>query len=173
MRQFLSLRQILSLEEAEKAIGFADSYSRLGQVFDMVWHMSVDDWWTLLGRHWSGCDNIAEYRLLIARELRAASRARLNLMMTDDERKAHAALPQMLTVYRGCYAENKNGLSWTLNRGIAERIVTLNRYRRPAPPLLLTGRVNKADCVLKTDREEEEIISAVVRRTGTQNIHPV
>jgi len=70
----------------------------------------------------------------------------------------------MLTVYRGCYGINRVGLCWTLDRAVAERFPTYNRYRRPGlVPELLTGRVAKDRAVLLLDRGEQEIIAPRVR----------
>ena len=67
------------------------------------------------------------------------------LMMDEDERAAWRALPDVVTVYRGCSQVNMNGLSWSLRRDTAANFPRLNRYMPPSgfEPLLLTGEVAK------------------------------
>lgn len=161
----------ISYDAAHQAIRFADSYTRLGSVMELYCDMEPLDWWRLLGDQWSTCDNIARYRLILGRGWRAADRALLDAMMTPNELRLHATMPATLIVYRGCYEVNKVGLSWTLDRRIAERFPTLQRYRRNGDtPLLLTGRVRRDRAVLKMDRGEQEIISPSVRRIAIEPI---
>ena len=72
-----------------------------------------------------------------------------------------------LTVYRGCYDCNRDGLSWSLSERIARGFPTLNRYRREGDvPLILVGKTDPKRAVLKTDRKEQELICADVRVTS-------
>src|SRR3546814_13249726 len=64
-------------------------------------------------------------------------------MMDAAERALYDEFPEEVVIYRGCYALNKWGLSWTTDRAIAERFPTLHRYRQDGQPLLVTARVRK------------------------------
>ncbi len=157
----------VSFDEASRTALFADSFSRLGAIMEMQPRMKAREWWRLLGEYWSVCDSIAAWRIPLARLMRKAPREVLDRMMNDDERLELSSLPGVLVVYRGCYDHNRLGLSWTLDRDVARRIVHLNRYRHVAKqPLLITGEVRREACVLKNDRQEREVISASVRRTS-------
>lgn len=84
-------------------------------------------------------------------------------MMCAEERAALAALPECITVYRGCYAVNRAGLSWTTDRALAAGFPALARYRRRVErPLLRTGIVRRDRAVLKLDREEQEVVAHYV-----------
>jgi hypothetical protein len=161
----------VTYEEAQKRCIWANSYTRLGVVLGLRSNMDAAEWHRLLGDKWSSCDNIAQYRPILSRVLRGTPRALLDSMMTEEELNEFRALPDVLTVYRGCYYHNRLGLSWSLDRDVAERFPTLNRYRYPnGSPLLVTGRVRKELVVFKNDRKEREIISPDVRRVSVQPI---
>jgi hypothetical protein len=42
-------------------------------------------------------------------------------MMNRAERATYDSLPELLTVYRGCFTHNKEGMSWSLDRKVAEK----------------------------------------------------
>jgi hypothetical protein len=151
-----------SLGEARRIAQCSNSYSRLKNVLDLKPAMRNADWWKVLGEFWSVCDNIsltlaahewAEYAIM-----EYASRRELNWMMGAKERAAWQALPETVTVYRGCYQNNQNGLSWSLNREVAEEFPRLRRYRQDGTPMLITGTALREDCALKLDHDEDEVI---------------
>lgn len=155
------------------ALDFADSYTRASALVELYWAladtgMSIAEWFAELGGNWTLCDNLYTHAAFFRKVLHHAPRTHLDAMMAPEEREAFDRLPQILTVYRGCYGFNRNGLSWSLSRDVAEQFVTtLWRYRRPGlTGLLLTGRVNKNNCVLKLGRAEQEVIAPRVRVTG-------
>jgi hypothetical protein len=140
---------------------YCDSYGRLGEIVGLYGTMPMGKWWQVLGYHWTGCDNIAEYAGWLSSRFKRSSRLRLNMMFKEDH-AGHDALPDVLTIYRGCYEDNMDGMSWTLDRAIAVRFPTLNRYRRKnQEPYLLTRTIAKRDCVYLGARDEREIVTAM------------
>ncbi len=80
-------------------------------------------------------------------------------MMEPDELATLTKMPAIIKIYRGCYENNQDGLSWTTDRAIAERFTTLHRYSRPnEAPLLLEDSIDSGRAVLKLERDEWEII---------------
>jgi hypothetical protein len=145
---------------------WCDSYSRLPQLLEMADRMERHEWLLLLGRLWSSCDNIGSHRL----ELRALlpPAGPVLELMGPAEADAYWALPDRLTVYRGCGAQNLLGASWSLERETAARFPLLHRYRQ-AHPLLVTATVRKAHVLaMKLDREEAEIITFRARRLSIE-----
>jgi hypothetical protein len=146
-------------DEVRNVLVWGDSYERLPMLLEMLPHLSRTVLFEVLGENWQGFDNIGKYRLPLAKLLRSASRAELDLMMTNDEREALAAMPDEITVYRGCYQINRHGLSWSTDIGIAASFPTLVRYSRPGDkPLLLRAAAYRDRAVLKLDRDESEVI---------------
>jgi hypothetical protein len=160
-----------TFEEADKACLLANSYSRMNTILTLRRHMSAPDWWRLLGENWNICDNIAAHKHQLRPMLLKANPTNLRSMMQTHELRALAAMPDEITVYRGCYEVNRDGLSWSLSPTIAAGFTSLNRYiRKNEAALLLTGKVSKARVVLSLGRNEREVICPVVEVTHERQI---
>lgn len=163
----------LSLEEGRKILFQCDSYSRLPTLIGMspISQMEYHDWYTLLGEFWSVCDNIGLYR----KELRfymflGCTPNTVPEMMNDKERAALAALPERVTIYRGCGPLNIIGACWSLDKDTAARFPLLNRYKQNES-LLVTATVRRDRIVaLKLDRDEREVITFSARRQAVQEV---
>lgn len=165
----------LSYDEANKELAICNSYERLPILLDMTWQLSKTDFVRLLGEWWSSCDNISEY----SEELEDLEvfldmgyYGTLHEMMTPEEVEAWEALPEIVTIYRGCYDINKWGWSWSLSKDVAKKFPTYHRYRRPGEQaLLVTARVSKGRIVaVKLDRGEQEIITWRPKHLSTHRI---
>lgn len=153
-----------TLEEGDAACVWANSYTRMKTILELRRHMSAPDWWQLLGSNWDICDNIASHKYRLRSLLLNANPTNLRAMMRSHERRALAAMPDEITVYRGCYEVNRDGLSWSLSPEVAAGFVKLNRYSRENEiALLLTGIASKAHAVLKLERKEREVICPMVK----------
>jgi len=140
-------------------LDMANSYTRMSATLDCA---RRSDFWLILGDMWESCDDIARHRTRLERLLRARSRRwPIPEAMTSAELAHWQALPNAVTVWRGCYRENMNGLSWSLNRDVAAGFPLLNRYRREGRlPLLLEGRLRKAKIAfVKLERGESEVVT--------------
>lgn len=167
----------MTLEEARKKLLFCDSYNRLPTLLSLSpigsysRPMEYPDWYKVLGEFWSVCDNIGLYR----KELKLAmflccTPSIVPEMMDEAERAAHAALPEVVTVYRGCGPRNILGASWSLDRDIAAAFPMLNRYKAQEP-LLVTATVRRDRiCAVKLDREEQEVITFSARRSTVESL---
>ena len=152
---------------------FNSHYERLPALISVMgyYYMNEETIHEVLRDEWSGFDSITRYKrevreLLLGMDDPSQFDGPIVNMMTDDELKAFEALPDMLTVYRGCGPKNKAGISWTLDRSIAEKFLTHILYRVDEP-LLITARVRKNKVLaLKLDRDEQEIITFSARRTS-------
>jgi len=136
-------------------------FSRMRMVLRLHSRMGAGDWWALLGYAWSMCDDVATHRAKLTRIWSASSPEVRHRAMTTRNRRALDRLPDVLTVYRGCYGYlNEKGFSWSLSDDIARTFPFLIRYRiDDAVPLLLTGTVRKSDVLLHLDRSEREVIA--------------
>jgi len=162
-----------SIEDARQQLTRCDSYSRLPTLLNM-W-MNEADWLQLLGEEWSSCDNIGHHidELFNSPMWMSdhAGPAVKRVMMTTEEQAAYDALPEIVTVYRGCYAQNKWGFSWSLSKDTAERFPMLNRYKQHGQALLVTSQVKKEKIVaVKLDRNECEIITFRPKHISTRHI---
>lgn len=143
--------------EAEELLGSIGSRSR-GRLLARLWDagMGSYDWWRLVRDNWTVCDDL----FAVAEDMREiigeAEPRELFWAMTPYERKAWRALPGTLMVYRGCCDHNRDGLSWSLSRKVAEKFATLHPNKSP---LLLAGTVSKHSVFLKTCRKEREVVA--------------
>jgi hypothetical protein len=154
------------LTRARAALQWCDSYSRMPTLIGLADVLSPDDWHTLLGEAWNICDNIGAHRNLLRRMLPPSGPVRQ--MMNADERAAYDALPERLTVYRGCGAANLRGASWSLRREVAARFPFLMRYRAERPLLVTASVLKRRVLAIKLDRDEAEIITFAARRTAVE-----
>ncbi|MEB3360796.1 MAG: hypothetical protein VKI42_01575 [Synechococcaceae cyanobacterium] len=147
---------------AREALDWADSYSRMAALLDLYRETPYREWMALLGEHWPSCDNIGRHRLLLRQLL--PEHGPVIEMMTAEELDQYNALPDRLTVFRGCGPNNMLGASWSLSRDVAASFPMLNRYRQ-AEPLLVTAKVKRESVLaVKLDRDELEIITFGARR---------
>jgi hypothetical protein len=154
----------MAISDARQALDWADSYSRMAAVLDLYREMPCTEWLALLGEHWTSCDNIGRHRLLL--RLLLPDHGPVIEMMTAEELDQYHALPDRLTVFRGCGPDNMLGASWSLSQEVAASFPFLNRYRQ-AEPLLVTGKVKKQSVLaVKLDRKELELITFQVRRVS-------
>lgn len=165
----------VTLSQAREHLRFANSYNRLEKVIELAWLMEADDWCKLLGEEWSTCDNIGRYydELLDTpfADTQAEPSVWRDALMTEDERAKFDALPDRLTVFRGCYGFNKWGFSWSLDRDVAARFPFLHRYRQNEQALLVRATVAKRDIVaLKHDRQEAEVICWRPKHVATSHL---
>ena len=79
--------------------------------------------------------------------------------LDEDERAALAALPERITVYRGCTGENKHGWSWTLKPSVARNFAERAYSEGVSDRFVLSTVVDKGDVLgYLTGRDEEEIV---------------
>jgi hypothetical protein len=84
----------------------------------------------------------------------------LHKYLPPEVREATDALPETLTVYRGCARAHIEGLAWTTDPATAEFFAVKNRWAGVAPDrVIATATIQKAGVFYATDqRNEAEII---------------
>lgn len=95
---------------------------RVDAFIEIQERLTDPEYWKLLGRLWVGSENIWQ-NLERWKGLLTCGGRNLKLrplMMDRRERQIWRELPEFMTVYRGCKKHNREGLSWTLDRGQAE-----------------------------------------------------
>jgi hypothetical protein len=164
--------KIMTLAQGREHVRYANSYTRLGMLVEVAWMMEPADWMALLGEEWSTCDNISD-SMDDLMDTHSGTRRKFwrDEMMTPAERAVFEDLPDQLTIYRGCYGNNKWGLSWSLNRDLAARFPFLNRYQQNDQALLVRATLSKDKVVaLKTDRGEGEVICWRPKHVSTSKL---
>jgi hypothetical protein len=155
-----------TIKEASQRLWLCSSYSRIDELLLLFREMYYPDWLTICGEFWNMCDNIATYRIWLRRLL--PERGPVAPMMEPQECLAWEAMPERLTIYRGCGPSNMLGASWSLSRTVAAQFPFLNRYRQ-AEPLLVTATVPRNRILaIKLDRGEAEVITFDARRVAVE-----
>ena len=155
-----------------KLKGFADEYKARGQYFAYLFitkrpsrlDVFVDEllpllkdqqYWKLLAYIWTDAEGPG-VNYPTWSQLFASKRPFRDLLMNKAERTTLAAMPEVLTVYRG--GSTKKGLSWTLSeeraRWFAERFKDAKK-----PSKVFQGTVPKSKVyAYLDDRQEQEIV---------------
>lgn len=167
-RREVASRPKLTLAEARSFMWWEDSFNRIAWLIDNKRKIEERDWLTLLGETWEQSDGIGPNRRVLRSFM--PERGPVPEMMTLEDAMAWEALPEQITVYRGCGPVNMLGASWSLSRDVAARFPTLMRYRQ-AEPLLVTARVRR-DRVLamKLGRGELELVTFHARRVAVERL---
>jgi hypothetical protein len=140
---------------------YFESYERLPAALEVEHQMEFPIWLSLLGEIWCDCDNIGTYKdslLQVFNGRLGRPWGSVSELMDAEGRLAFEALPDQITIYRGCGPHNKHGFSWSLSREVAAGIPFKIRYRTDRP-MLLTATINKnRAAALKLSRDEQEIV---------------
>jgi len=136
----------------------------------------LDDkaYWKIVGQAWVGCDNNTE-DMMRWMSLLFSDRPCKECIMADYDKKVYDALPEVMTVYRGCNKYTKHGMSWTLDRAVAEkfrrtrhciwvprtRSGKLGKFVTPRTRILEMTIPKSAVIAYFGDRDESEILTFV------------
>lgn len=135
---------------------WANSYERLPIL--MAQKCRDEKWFKALGHEWSATDNQWRFAKLLKRVFKKSNRKLLDLMMTSDELKTLAKLPEAVMVFRGQDVNLPFGLSWSLDHEVAKNFPFHARYKCAQPALLIAVIPKERIVALKLDREEQEAI---------------
>lgn len=139
-----------------------------------VLHARITDhavFWEVLGRLWVLSESLYRdepyIRAMLTPE-RLASPDRRHMMEPDDEVVLNL-MPDPIPVYRGCWAGNAAGWSYTVDREKAKWFA--NRCAMDGQPLLLEGSVAKADVLAYLySRGESELVIPPERVTIARRV---
>lgn len=162
-----AIRQLGFEEALERRVAERDSFTRMRAFMEFSCYAKDETqwkaWFQALGGWWTCCDSISSCRGALLRTLRR-HRAQWPLLMDQGELEAHERLPDLVKLYRGCRLESARGLSWSLDRTMAESFPFRFRYAAPKP-VLVTAIVPKDRVIaVKLDRKENEVIAQVFPR---------
>ncbi|MCM2371092.1 hypothetical protein [Aporhodopirellula aestuarii] len=140
--------------------------NRLRAFAEITAQIANEDYWRLLAKVYIDSENTGQM-LELYKIYFASKRPGREHMMNTDERSFLAKLPSVIPVYRGHTHRKNQGLSWTLDRNIAEWFAR----RFGGDPVLLIGNVNKEDVIAYfAERNEQEIVVAPEHVTISQRL---
>ena len=160
-------RKCLQKALAEKDWGLAlmlhEKGSRLGALMEYASQMPDDEYWEEVGDIWCQIENPGQYLIVLPNLFNPVSRGidKRHLLMNEEERVAFAALPEMLTIYRGCAESNRLGFSWSIDREQGEWFARRCGFGawNDSGPFLLIGDCRRSDVIAHfLRRDEDEIV---------------
>ncbi len=134
--------------------------------------MLEEEWLQVLGEEWSGFDNISCHLDDLKDSPFGQTQGVLRDMMDADGLALYGSLPDITTIYRGCYKNNKWGISWSLSKEVAEKFPTQHRYKQPdQQAILVTAQVKKSQIkAILLDRQEQEVLVWRPKHVSTRHI---
>jgi hypothetical protein len=132
---------------------------RLQALVDLFLQKEIPDekYWELLGDVFTDTENAWQNKSTW-QMLFASDRPFRFAMMRPEDVAAFEALPDVVTIYRGCNYANKNGLSWSLSEETAQFFAD-RFYKNDNTGMILEAQVKKSDVIaLLNHRNEQEIL---------------
>lgn len=126
--------------------------------FIKIKHLLPDiKYWELASSIWTDSENI-NFNRSIWKNVLKSKRSGKEYFMEIEDRNYLENLPQTITVFRGCNEKNKNGLSWTTDREVAEKFA--ERFSTMSQgSTVLSKTINKKKIfAYLSSRSESEII---------------
>jgi hypothetical protein len=119
--------------------------------------------WPVVIENWCNCDLINVESYLWLRVLAKYKCDADPMQYMEPETRVHYdSLPEKLTIYRGGDRPFIDGLSWTLNRQVAEGFARGFRLMNNRNPVIATAQVSKRNIFFATShRDEAEVVAAV------------
>lgn len=134
-------------------------HERIWFLLDNEHLISREAFWECFRMAWEQSENLYQLEEAIQELLTpevATDQQRFSVM-TEGELDVYNKLPESVRVYRGCWAGNQNGWSYTIDREKA--VWFANRLPMDGQPLLIEGLIKKEDVILYSEaRQESEVI---------------
>lgn len=161
-------RALVTATDINAAVEAVSRYSmmlssdrRLSGLIEALCDAPAAVFWRVLLEEWDVCDNthacLPELLMLIRHHIDVGDNPSAHWPA-----EAHTFLRTLLpvvTVYRGCSRQRVNGISWTLDRSVAETFARGHRGIAVPDPVIVTGTIAR-DRILAvfTERNEREVL---------------
>jgi hypothetical protein len=91
-------------------------------------------------------------------------------LMVEREFSIWEAIPDQVTVYRGCFWDNTEGIAWSLDPLVAASFVAGKAAQRDKSPLLARGTVSAVDCIVKAAWSRVSVFSSQVQIEAVEQL---
>lgn len=140
-----------------------DKPERLRTFHKIASELGIDDatlFWSNFWSIWTTSENLHEEEYYIRALIAYGEKLGCSTLgLEDEDREALGAMPDMLTVYRGCIEPNRDGWSWTLDRAKAKWFARRAYCEDSDDRFVLTARAPKNKVIgYLTGRDESEIV---------------
>lgn len=133
------------------------SETRLPAMLDALEGVDAATFWTVFQADWPVCDDTWQHRRRLLRVLK--QRQPFAPHMIDANRELYERLPDEILLHRGCDMSRVKGISWTVDRQVAEGFARGHRMIYNPAPTVISATVYKFDVLMvNAVREESEIL---------------
>ncbi len=148
---------------------YGGSTERPWLVLDLVDRMSPSVFWRVIHREWCGFDRIPHQQYAVCFSMfRPYWQA--EFMLTEDAAQ-YEKLPDEIRIYRGQSIADPIGLSWTLEKTVAECFARGHRGLLVSNPVILEATVAKTDVAgFYQERQESEIVLFAAPQMTAYNV---
>jgi len=161
-----------ALIEARAQCEAAPRDRRLKLVEHLALELNRDDFYRLLGEQWSAFSHLRWHAQFLRDQLRSATEEDLLAMMTTHEAQLRDALPTHFIIYRGCFHQNVEGLSWCIDRRVAAQYPYTPELWIEEPPLLAAAEVRRRQTVVKLRPTGLEVIAWKAKVVSVEMLPP-
>jgi hypothetical protein len=137
-----------------------NSEDRAEMMLDLTQIVESEVFWKVFHRCWSVCDDTWDLNDELIECLSfhyAQDYAWLH--MDPEQRTFYEALPEIVTVFRGCSKERIRGVSWTTDGAVAQGFARGHRGMPPPDPVVAQARIPRSEIfTVLVDREESELV---------------
>jgi hypothetical protein len=155
--------ELIALPRAEQISRYLllfGSHERAIPLWEETDDEPADVFWPVFLENWCVCDGLWPMRKLLLPTLRRRF-AQLSPIpfMKPGDRQFYEALPDRVTVFRGCGRRRVRGLPWTTDLTVAEKFARGGRFPPPPDPVIARAEIDKADIFFVSGgRKESELI---------------
>jgi hypothetical protein len=133
------------IEQLGSYLFLFSSEERIGALYFATAGEPLEIFWPVFLRWWKACDDTWSWRSVILDTLKQrTTQAPASKYYGDEDHALNGQLPDMVRVYRGCSRPRVRGLSWTLDRKIAEGFAYGHRCMPTALPVIAEAIVPQA-----------------------------
>jgi len=148
--------------EWSRYIGVYERPYRLEEFIKLAKVNLIDgEYWNIAGWLWTDTENQWQY-LSEWQDVLSSERGQKECFMNKKENEFLKSMPDEVEIYRGCFEGiNDEGLSWTLDKSIAEMFSQHRNFKRKDDweSIILSQTVSKEDIfAVKLGRKESEVI---------------
>ena len=143
----------------EALLNRVSSYTRMDLLLQSHTMLEESQWVKLFIETWQSCDTKYDTNFMLSMIFKNKDLGELFKKYAPDDMLAEwDALPDELTVYRGCYEFNQDGFCWTLSIEETHIFTNSMRYAQEAESIILVGKVSKHDIFYMNQRENEVFV---------------
>ena len=147
-----------ALDAIEQCSTAESSERRLLAILPLIEDAPPKIFWAILLKTWPSCDDTWMLKTRLLRAMKKAGPVMLELL-SEHERRFFEGLPAQVPVFRGCSRPRVRGISWTMERTIAEGFARGHRGIQVPDPVVASALIPKDGIFFATDdRSEKEIV---------------